>query len=119
MAEGEATTQSNIRVLATSKALKIEPFRIPDNHLKVGRAWEEWIEDFEDEITYFEIKEIRDKIRALKIYGGPEIKKLARNLPDPAPIEADDVYQMLKRKLNNHFLPQKNKHHARYTFSKQ
>ena len=51
MAEGEATTQSNIRVLPTSKALKIEPFRIPDDHLKVGRAWEEWIEDFEDEIT--------------------------------------------------------------------
>ena len=119
MAEGEATTQSNIRVLATSKALKIEPFRIPDDHLKVGRAWEEWIEDFEDEITYFEIKEIRDKISALKIYDGPELKKLARNLPDPAPIEADDDYQMLKRKLNNHFLPKKNKHHARYTFSKQ
>ena len=36
MAESEAATQSNIRVLATSKALKIEPFRIPDDHLKVG-----------------------------------------------------------------------------------
>jgi hypothetical protein len=55
MAEGQAAEQNNMRVIATSKTLKIEPFKIPDNHLKVGRAWEEWIEDFEDEITYFEI----------------------------------------------------------------
>ena len=38
MAGSEAATQSNTKVLATSKALKIEPFRIPDDHLKVGRA---------------------------------------------------------------------------------
>jgi hypothetical protein len=82
MAEGQAAEQNNMRVIATSKTLKIEPFKIPDNHLKVGRAWEEWIEDFEAEITYFEIREIRDKISALKIYGGQELKKLARNLPD-------------------------------------
>ena len=95
---------------------QLEPFKIPDNHLKVGREWEEWIEDFEDEITYFEI---RDKISALKIYGGQELKKLARNLPDPPPIEVDNEYEKLKRKLNNHFLPKKNKHYASYMFSKQ
>ena len=72
MAESEATaTQCNMRVLATSKALKVEPFRIPDDHLKVGRAWEEWIDDFEEEVTCSEIKEIRDKISALKIYWRP------------------------------------------------
>ena len=31
----------------------------------------------------------------------------------------DDDYKKLKRKLNNHFLPKKNKHHTRYTFNKQ
>ena len=31
----------------------------------------------------------------------------------------DDDYKKLKRKLNNHFLPKKNKHHARFTFNKQ
>jgi lysyl-tRNA synthetase class I len=98
MAEGQAAEQNNMRVIATSKTLKIEPFKIPDNHLKVGRAWEEWIEDFEDEITYFEIREIRDKISALKIYGGQELKKLARYLPDPPPIEVDNEYEKLKRK---------------------
>lgn len=28
------------------------------------------------------------------------------------------LYNELKRKLNNHFLPTKNKHHARFTFNK-
>ena len=53
-------------------------------------------------------------MNAPKIYGGKEIKKLARNLPETAPVVGDDDYKKLKRKLNNHFLPKKNKHHARY-----
>ena len=55
----------------------------------------------------------------LKIYGGKETKKLARNLPDTAPVVGDDDYKKLKRKLDNYFLPKKNKHHGRFTFSKQ
>ena len=111
--------QQKKRVLSVGKSLKIEPFKIPENPLEVGRAWREWIEDFEDETSYFEITEIRDRVNALKIYGGKEIKKLARNLPETALVVGDDDYKKLKRKLNNHFLPKKNKHHARYTFNKQ
>ena len=37
----------------------------------------EWIEDFEEETSYFEKTEIKDKVSALKTYGGSEIKKLA------------------------------------------
>ena len=118
-AEGHAPNPAEIRVLSVGKSLKIEPFKIPENPLEVGRAWREWIEDFEDETSYFEITEIRDRVNALKIYGGKEIKKLARNLPETAPVVGDDDYKKLKRKLNNHFLPKKNKHHARYTFNKQ
>ena len=117
--EGHAPNPAEIRVLSVGKSLKIEPFKIPENPLEVGRAWREWIEDFEDETSYFEITEIRDRVNALKIYGGKEIKKLARNLPETAPVVGDDDYKKLKRKLNNHFLPKKNKHHARYTFNKQ
>lgn len=58
-------------------------------------------------------------MNAVKIYGGKEIKKLAGNVPETAPMVGDDDYNKLKRKLNNHFLPKKNKHHARYTFNKQ
>ena len=56
---------------------------------------------------------------ALKIYGGKKIKKLARNLPGTAPVVRDDDYKKLNRKLDNYFLPKKNKHHGRFTFSKQ
>ena len=105
-AEGHAPNPTEIRVLSVGKSLKIEPFKIPEQPLQVGRAWREWIEDFEDEISYFEITEIRDRVSALKIYGGKEIKKL-------------DDYKKLKRKLDHHFLPKKNKQHARYTFNKQ
>ena len=63
---------TEIRVLSMGKSLKIEPFRIPEQPLEFGWAW---IEDFEDEISYFEITEIRDCVSALKIYGGKEIKK--------------------------------------------
>ena len=41
---------------------------------------------------------------AVKIYGAKEIKKLARNLPETAPVVGDDDYKKLKRKLNNNFL---------------
>ena len=118
-AQGHAPNPREIRVFSTGKSLRIEPFKIPENPLEVGRARREWIEDFEDETSYFEITEIRDRVSALKIYGGKEIKELARNLPDTAPVVGDDDYKQLKRKLDNYFLPKKNKHHERFTFSKQ
>ena len=67
---------------------------------------------------YFEITEIRDRMSTLKVFGGKEIKKLARNLPDTAPVVGDDDCKKLKRKLDNHFLPKKNKHHTRFRFNK-
>ena len=70
-------------------------------------------------LKHFEITEIRDRLSALKIYCGKEMKKLARNFPDTARVEEDDDYKKLKRKLESHFFPKKNKHHARLTFSKQ
>ena len=101
-AEGHAPNPTEIRVLSVGKSLKIEPFKIPENPLEVGQVWKEWIEDFEDETSYFEITEIRDPVNALKIYGSKEIKKLAGNLPETAPVVGDDDYKRLKRKLNNH-----------------
>ena len=118
-AEGHAPNPSGIRVFSVGKSLKIEPFKIPENPLEIGRAWKEWIEDFEDEASYFEITEIKDRVSALKIYSGKEIKKLARNLPETTPVVGDNDYKKLKRKLDNYFLPKKNKHHGRFTFSKQ
>ena len=118
-AQGHAPNLTEIRVFSTGKSLRIEPFKIPENPLEVGQTWREWIEDFKDETLYFEITEIKDRMSALKIYGGKEIKKLACTLPGTAPVVRDDDYKKLKKKLDNHFLPKKNKHHGRFTFSKQ
>ena len=60
---------------------------------------------------------IRDHVSTLKIYGSREIKK--HNLPDTAPVVRDEDYKKLKRKLDNHLLPKKNKHRARFTLNKQ
>ena len=38
--EGASGT-AEVRVLSVGKTLKIEPFKIPENHLEIGRAWQE------------------------------------------------------------------------------
>ena len=42
---------------------------------------------------------MKNRVSALKIYGGKQIKKLAGNLPDTTPVVGDDDYKKLKRKL--------------------
>ena len=49
------------------------------------------------------------------IYRGNEIAHSEKSLPDP---ETRDVYTKLRTKLNSHFTPKKNKHHACYLFLK-
>lgn len=107
-----------IRVFSVGKLLKIELFKILENFLEVGCVWREWIEDFEDEILYFEIIEIRDCVNVLKIYGGKEIKKFVCNLLEIVLVVGDDDYKKLKRKLNNYFLLKKNKYYVRFMFNK-
>ena len=51
---------TEIRVSTVGKNLRIGSFKIPENHLQIGRAWEEWLEDFEEEFIYFEITDDRD-----------------------------------------------------------
>ena len=53
------------------------------------------------------------------IYGEPEIARLEKSLPDPEdPRKELDEYQKLRIKLNEYFLPKKNKHYARFIFLK-
>ena len=91
--QGHAPNPTEIRVLSVGKSLKIEPFKIPEYPQEIGRAWGEWIEDFQDETSYFDITKIRERVNALKIYGGKEIKKLACNFPKTVPVVGDDDYK--------------------------
>ena len=81
----------------------------------VRKALQEWLEGIEREFRFFEISEAADTKDAMIIYGGNEIAHLEKSLPDP---ETSDVYTKLRMKLNRHFTPKKNKHHARYLFLK-
>ena len=70
------------------------------------------------------VTEVEDWCTCLRRYGGPDVRKLAKHLPDPPPLQpapeqGESDYDKLKRKLNLHFIPKKNKQHARYLFSKE
>ena len=79
------------------------------------KAWGEWLKGIERKFQCFRITKAVDKKEAILIYGGKVIARLERSLPDP---EIADVYLKLRMKLNDHFSPKKNKHHARYLFLK-
>ena len=55
---------------------------------------------------------------ALIIYGGTEIARLEKTLPDNNPDGNLNDYQKVKKKLNDYFLPKRNKHHAQYIILK-
>ncbi|PFX13497.1 hypothetical protein AWC38_SpisGene22414 [Stylophora pistillata] len=57
-----------------------------------------------------------DKKDALIIYGGKEIARREKSLPNPT--DGGNDYKKLKKKLNDYFKPKKSKHHARYVFLK-
>ena len=60
-----------------------------------------------------------DKLICLRTYGGKDIRRLVKHLPTPAAEENDTDFKQAVRKLNAHFIPKKNKQHARYQFNQE
>ena len=118
MAVQNAPVAPQQTVLVQNRQLKASPF-VPDKSDQLGTAqnWESWLESFERELRFFKITDTQDKVDALIIYGGNTISTLDKSLPNPTEGDLDD-YGKLKKKLNDYFLPKKNKHHARYKFLK-
>ena len=112
MAEREPLT-----IVTESRNLKTLPFRPSGDQLSMGREWEDWLEGIEREFHYFKILNPQDKKDAIIIYGGQELSRLEQSLPDP--VERNlNVYEKLRRKLNDYFIPKKNKHYSWYMFLK-
>ncbi len=88
---------------------------LKDDPAGTGKAWEDWVEELEREFRYFKITDPVDKADAMIIFGGKEVSRLKKNLPDVA---GDDDYARIKNKLDGYFKPAKNKQHSRYRFSK-
>ena len=95
--------------------LRINPFKVDEDHIATGEKWDEWLEELEREMSFFRIRDATDKKDAMLIYGGAEIGQLEKSLKDP---EEGDIYAKLKGKLTDYFVPKKNKHYARYLFLK-
>ena len=75
---------------------------------------------FEEELQLQKVEDIDDKVTCLRRYGGKEIRKLVKHLPEPSASQnLETNYEKIRRKLNLHFVPKRNKQHARYLFSKE
>ena len=118
MGEAAPVAQQLVQVvLPGGPDLRLDPFELPYDPLQVGKAWEEWLEDFEESADYNGVQATK-KLQALKQYCGREVKKLLRSLPDPNREDNETDYELQTRKLNAHYVPKKNKHCARYLFNK-
>ena len=105
-----------VRLNLVTKDLRIQPFKPTNDRLLTGRAWQEWVENLERQFHFFKIGDISDRKDALLIFGGQEITRLNKWLPDPS--GKLDNYEKVKKKLNDFYVPKINKHYARYMFLK-
>lgn len=106
-----------VTIITEGRSLRALPFRTTADQLSTGKTWEDWLESIEREFRYFRITNPTDRKDALIIYGGAEIARLEKSLPDEDPERDLDEYQILKNKLNAYFLPKKNKHYAEETYA--
>ena len=102
-------------VVTERRNLLIQPFK-PTDRLSVGKAWREWLEEIEIEFRYYRINTPTDKKDALLIFGGRELRRLDKYLPDLA--DNLDEYQRTRKKLNDYYLPRRNIYFERYLFLK-
>ena len=111
--------ENTITVISEGRNLRALPFRPTEDQLLTGKLWEDWLESIEREFRFFRIADPADRKDALIIYGGSEIARLEKSLPDPEDHRRElDSYQKLRVKLNAYFMPKKKKHYARYIFLK-
>ena len=114
--QADAGAAAPVQVITATRNLKSQPFIPGDDPIVEGKAWDYWLEEIEWEFIYFKITEPLNKKDALIIYGGKEIARLEKSLPNPT--DGTNNYEKLRKKLNEYFKPKKNKHHARYVFLK-
>ena len=100
----------------TVRELRILPFKPPEDRLSCGIAWKEWVEEIERQFRLFGIESPSDMKDALLIYGGRELSRLEKYLPEP--VAKTNEYETVKTKLNEYYVPRVNKHYERFLFLK-
>ena len=114
MAEGDRIN-GHVTVVTESRNLKTKPFISRDDHIATGKAWKEWLEGIEREFRYFNITDSMNKKDAMIIFGGRDLARIEKSLPNPTDPGLNE-YDRLRKKLNDHNTPKRNKHYARYQF---
>ena len=75
--------ESAATVVTERRKLLIQSFK-PTDRLSVGKAWREWLDVIEREFRYYRTNTPNDKKDALLIFGGRELRRLDKYLPDLA-----------------------------------
>ena len=94
--EQQAAKAAPVRIVTETRNLRAQPFIPGDDQINTGKAWDDWIEEIEREFRYFRITDPLDKKDALIIYGGKEIARLEKSLPDPTDGLNDQVEEEAK-----------------------
>ena len=110
--EPKITQPQNQTLFITRKQLNLESFQLTEDMMASGRNWERWLKDFEIQAQYYGIRDPGEKKQALLVFGRREVTICEDSRPDLD--NNRDVYERMVEKLNNHFVPRKNKHHARF-----
>ena len=106
---------NNISVI--NRQLNVRPFQINESRTETASNWEKWLQNIERQFRYFGINDPEKKKDGLIIYSAQIVVDLEDTLLDHTGEEAgQDAYAQLINKLNNHFLPKKNKDFARFHF---
>ncbi|KAK6188798.1 hypothetical protein SNE40_004901 [Patella caerulea] len=113
---------------SVNRDIKMIQFVPEADPLLNGPKWEKWIDEFNTRLRYFRVTDDQDKLDALKIYGGKEIRDKIKLLRDPEP-DSDDSsdtelevsttpYGKAIAKLSKHYIGLKSVPHARFRFGK-
>ena len=96
--------------------LTIKPFVKQTDNNETAVQWGKYKKDLERQFRFFGVTDPETKKDGLLIYG-EDLVDIEDSLPDPQAGESDDVYTILIRKIDKHFMLKKNKDFARFQMS--
>ena len=121
MPDTEPTSTASASGVTTNliihRNLNIKPFIKQADANDTAVRWQRYKKDIERQFRFFGITDPETKKDGLLIYGGEDLTDVDEALPDPSDQDGDDAYSTLIRKLDNHFMPKKNKDFARFQLS--
>ena len=94
------------------KDIRMQAFITDSDPEETGLRWKKLKNELLTRFRYFRISNTQDRINALHINGGEQIRELIESLesvPTPSSSEPLNEYDKIIAKLDNHFIPQGSK----------